>query len=157
MTAILSRRRHLTGVAVERDPQAASLARENLKRYELEARVDVRVMGWQDWPDWAEMDLIVSNPPYIESAEIEGLAEDVRLYDPLQALDGGPDGLEAYRQIIELGQLRMKTGGWLVFEIGYDQDEAVRTLMKNHGFVDIEGARDLGSNDRVVFGRRPGG
>lgn len=157
LVAMLVTRGGVTGTAIERDASAASLARENIKRHELEARAAVLVMDWHDWQGWGEVDLIISNPPYIASEEIAGLDRDVRLYDPHQALDGGSDGLQAYRGIIALAEDHMKAGTWLVFEIGYDQDAAVRALMQAHGFTDIGGARDLGSNDRVVYGRRPGG
>ena len=152
--AILHTRGGVKGIGVERDPGAASLARENIKRLGLEARAEISVGSWEDWRGWAEVDLIVSNPPYISPAEIETLADDVRLYDPRAALDGGEDGLDAYRSILSLAGGSMKPGAWLVFEIGYNQDQAVRDLLQAGGFSAIEGARDLGGHDRVVFAQR---
>lgn len=157
LIAILATRGGVNGLGIERDPGAASLARENVKRHELDQRAEILVTDWVDWRDWGDFDLIVSNPPYIASEEIEGLAPDVRLYDPMQALDGGPDGLAAYRSITALAAAQMKPGAWLVFEIGFDQDAAVRGLLAAHDFAGIGGARDLGSRDRVVFGHRPHG
>jgi len=154
LSAILHTRGGVKGTGVERDPKAASLARENIKRLGLEARAEIRVCSWEAWRGWGEVDLIVSNPPYITPAEIEILDDDVRLYDPREALDGGEDGLEAYRSILGLAAKHMKPGAWLVFEIGYDQKAAVTSLMKGHEFTQIGSARDLGGNDRVVFGRR---
>ena len=157
LCAILHTRGGVTGTGVERDPQAASLGRENIKHFGFEARADIFLGSWEAWNGWGDVDLIVSNPPYIETGEIERLEADVRLYDPLQALNGGPDGLEAYRSIIRLAETHMKPGAWLVFEIGYNQDAAVRALMQAHGFLRIQGARDLGGNDRVVYAQRPNG
>jgi len=152
LIAILATRGGVEGVGVEADPQAASLAQENVKRHDLEDRAMIVHKRWEDWRGWGDFDLIISNPPYIESAVIDTLAPDVRVFDPLQALDGGPDGLEAYRSILALAQAQMTLGAHLVFEIGYDQDEAVRALMAAHGFTEIGGARDLGARDRVVHG-----
>ncbi len=154
LCAILHERGGVSGIGVECDPQAAGLARENIKRIGLEARADIHRGDWANWRGWGEVDLIVSNPPYIAREEIAGLEPDVRLYDPIQALDGGADGLEAYRQLTALAADGMKTGAWLVFEIGYDQDQAVRKLLQARGFSAIDGARDLGGNDRVVFAQK---
>jgi len=155
LIAILATRGGVDGIGVEADPQAASLAQENVKRHRLEGRATILHQRWQGWDGWADVDLIVSNPPYIVSHVIDTLEPDVRLYDPLQALDGGADGLEAYRSILSLASRQMKPGAHLVFEIGFDQDDAVRALMAAHGFSEIAGARDLGGQTRVVHGQRP--
>lgn len=149
--ALLHTRCDLTGEAIEQDPDAASLARENFARLGLASRITLHVADWAKWTGWAGADLILSNPPYIASAEIARLEADVRLYDPLQALDGGADGLTAYRVIIALAATRMTPGAWLVFEIGYDQKQAVTALLDVVGFAQIQSARDLGGNDRVVW------
>ena len=155
LVAILATRGGVRGIGVDADLQAASLARENVKRHSLEGRATILHGPWQSWDGWGDVDLIVSNPPYIASHVIDTLEPDVRLYDPLQALDGGADGLEAYRSILSLASRRMKPGAHLVFEIGFDQDDAVRALMATHGFAQIGGARDLGGQTRVVHGQRP--
>lgn len=157
LIAILMQRAGLSGVGVERDPDAATLARENVQRHVLEERCNIEIANWSDWTGWSEVDLIISNPPYIASSVIEELEPDVRLFDPLQALDGGLDGLEAYRSLIGIGARQMKPGAWLVLEIGYDQDEPVRELLDQNGFVDVEGRRDLGGHNRVVLGKQPHG
>lgn len=155
LCAILHTRGGVTGTGVERDPNAASLARENVKRLDLGSRANIHLGGWEDWRDWGAVDLILSNPPYITTEAMTQLAPDVRLYDPLQALSGGADGLDAYRSILALAEAGMKPGAWLVFEVGFDQKASVSALMDAHGFVQIQSKRDLGSNDRVVFGCRP--
>ena len=155
LAALLSNRPRAKGVGVEASPQAASLARENLARLGLAQRAPVFDGSWADWPDWHAMDLIISNPPYIASAEIEALAPEVRAHDPMAALDGGDDGLVAYREIISLAGQNMKPGAWLVFEIGYDQKEAVSGLLKAAEFAEIGSSKDLGGHDRAVWGRKP--
>ncbi|MGI6012037.1 MAG: peptide chain release factor N(5)-glutamine methyltransferase [Ruminococcus sp.] len=100
-------------------------------------------------------DMIVSNPPYIPSGEIPGLMEEVRLHEPLQALDGGGDGLNFYRVIARESCSFLKPGGWLGLEIGWDQREAVESLLRAWGYEEIETVRDLAGLDRTVWGRRP--
>lgn len=98
-------------------------------------------------------DVIVSNPPYIQTSVIEGLEEEVRLHDPYIALDGKEDGLFFYRKIIEDAKKYLKPQGWLLFEIGYDQAEAVSQLMEVAGYEQIIVKKDLAGLDRVVSGR----
>ncbi|MDO4343859.1 MAG: peptide chain release factor N(5)-glutamine methyltransferase [Eubacteriales bacterium] len=98
-------------------------------------------------------DCIVSNPPYIRREEIAGLMPEVRDYEPLTALDGHEDGLHFYREIIRHGGAFLKSGGWLLFEIGCDQGQAVAELLKEAGFDEIEIKKDLAGLDRVAVGR----
>jgi release factor glutamine methyltransferase len=97
-------------------------------------------------------DLIVSNPPYIESAEISGLAPEVRDHDPVLALDGGPDGLVPYRIIARQAPRHLRPGGILMVEIGSGQGEAVAALLAEAGFERVEIDKDLAGLDRVVSG-----
>ena len=99
-------------------------------------------------------DIIVSNPPYIVRSVVGTLDEDVRLYDPILALDGGEDGLDAYRAIAAGASDHLRENGLVAYEIGYDQKETVTAIMRKNGFARIEAAQDLGGNDRVlVFSR----
>jgi release factor glutamine methyltransferase len=101
-------------------------------------------------------DLIVSNPPYIRSAEIAGLATEVRNHDPHRALDGGADGLDAYRIIAPEAARLLAPGGWLVVEVGHDQSGDVAGLMTAAGLTPQGPARtDLGGIRRAVTGRKP--
>lgn len=154
LAALLSERPAASGEGVEASPEAASLARENFQALGLSARAGVFEGSWEDWQGWAEADLIISNPPYIETAVIAELDPEVRDHDPMSALDGGAGGLDAYRRITALAAAGMKPGAWLVFEIGYDQKEAVSALMARQGFEMIAAGADLGGNDRWVAGRR---
>lgn len=97
-------------------------------------------------------DFIVSNPPYIKSDVIETLMPEVRVYEPLLALDGREDGLFFYRRIVEEGKAHLNRGGRLYFEIGYDQAKEVCNLMEQAGFEDINVVKDFAGLDRVVFG-----
>lgn len=98
----------------------------------------------------ARFDLIVSNPPYIASAEIEELEEEVRVYDPRRALDGGEDGLSFYRRIIREARGHLNGGGGLFLEIGSGQAEQVKGLLEENGFGQIRVIQDLAGLDRVV-------
>lgn len=97
-------------------------------------------------------DIIVSNPPYIRTKVIEELADEVKLHDPMIALDGKEDGLYFYRKIIAESPNYLEKGGSLYFEIGHDQGEDVKTLMIERGFSDVTVKKDLAGLDRVVFG-----
>ena len=97
-------------------------------------------------------DLIVSNPPYIPTAEIEKLMPEVREHEPLLALDGKEDGLVFYKRIIEEGYPYLKPGGFLMFEIGCDQGKEVSARMEQAGYQDVKIIKDLAGLDRVVIG-----
>lgn len=155
LAAILANQPSARGVGVEASPAAASLARENFDRLGLSSRAGVFEGSWADWLDWEDAGLVISNPPYIASGEIASLSPEVRAHDPLTALDGGADGLAAYREIISLAAARLRPGAWLVFEIGHDQKKAVCELLQAANFSDIEAVRDLGGNDRAVSARKP--
>ena len=101
-------------------------------------------------------DMIISNPPYIPTAEIEDLMEEVRLHDPRMALDGMEDGLHFYRIITEQAMNYLAPGGWLLYEIGCSQGEDVADLLRKEGYEEIEIRKDLGGLDRVVLGRKKG-
>ncbi len=98
-------------------------------------------------------DIIVSNPPYIATAEIEKLMPEVRDYEPKLALDGSADGLSFYRSIIKESRTFLKQGGELFFEIGYDQGEAVKEEMETAGFELVQIKKDLAGLDRIVQGK----
>ena len=97
--------------------------------------------------------MILSNPPYIRSAEIAELQDEVRLYDPAGALDGKEDGLYFYRKIISQSPSYLEDGGYLIFEIGHDQACDVTGMMRAQGFSDVSVKKDLAGLDRVVYGR----
>lgn len=98
-------------------------------------------------------DIIVSNPPYIKSGDIEKLDIEVKKYDPRLALDGGDDGLDFYRKIIQNVGKRLNKKGWLYFEIGQGQKSDVCNLMQEGGFEDIQVVKDYNKIERIVYGR----
>ena len=99
-------------------------------------------------------DVIVSNPPYIPAAVIETLMPEVRVYEPRMALEGADEGLEFYKKIAGAAEEYLKPEGWLFFEIGCEQAEAVSKILMENGFRDIHTVRDLAGLDRVVYGKR---
>mgnify|MGYP000122794709 FL=1 len=98
-----------------------------------------------------ELDLIVSNPPYIKSADIETLQKEVRL-EPRLALDGGEDGCDFYREIVSRWSRKLKKGGALAFELGENQADAVKALMTDKGFSDFKISLDFGGVQRAIIG-----
>jgi len=101
-----------------------------------------------------KFDIIVSNPPYIKTSVIEELAEEVRAHDPMMALDGHDDGLYFYETITVQAVDYIKAGGWLIYEIGYDQAEDVKEILIRCGFSNIEIVKDLTGHDRVALGQK---
>ena len=99
-----------------------------------------------------KFEIIVSNPPYIASAEVEKLMPEVRDHEPRMALDGTEDGLYFYRRIIEEAGKHLVSSGMLFFEIGYDQGQAVSELMRTEGYCEVQVVQDYAGLDRVVFG-----
>jgi release factor glutamine methyltransferase len=99
-------------------------------------------------------DVIVSNPPYIPARVIETLMPEVRDYEPRLALEGAEEGLEFYKKISEAAEQYLNADGWLFFEIGCEQAEAVSRMMAENGFKEIHTVRDLAGLDRVVYGKR---
>lgn len=143
------------GLGVDQSPGAAAMARDNLARAELSRRSAVLVGDWATAVA-CRFDLVVSNPPYIPSGDIAGLAIDVRENDPMAALDGGPDGLVAYRAIIQEAPRLLAPGGVLVLELGIGQEAAVTALLRQAGLPPVRPARvDLGGVARALTAGRP--
>lgn len=142
------------GVGCDISGDALTVAEKNAKRLELEAewiRSDL-FTEFAQGQDSMKYDVIISNPPYIRTADIEDLQEEVRFHDPRIALDGGEDGLYFYRKIIEGSIPYIQDGGFLLFEIGCDQGGDVAALMKGYGYESIRVKKDLAGLDRVVSG-----
>ena len=140
---------HITGVGVDISKDALTIACENAQKHGVDAKL---VHSDLFCEVEGQYDVIVSNPPYIRTAVIEELKEEVKFHDPRLALDGKEDGLHYYRRIVQESPNYLKKGGKLFFEIGHDQGESVSMLMKQAGFVDVCVKKDLAGLDRVVFG-----
>lgn len=154
LLALLAHLPEARGVGVDLAPDAVEMAQANAARLGLAARARFQqgdcMAGITD-----RFDIIVSNPPYIPSAEIGLLEPEVRLHDPLLALDGGNDGLDFYRLLVREAPARLAEGGVLAFEVGFGQADAVAGLMSNAGFRAIARTRDLSGTERVVLGVTP--
>jgi release factor glutamine methyltransferase len=101
-----------------------------------------------------EIDVVVSNPPYIADGDAE-VAESVLEYEPHTALFAGDDGLDDVRTIARDARDWLRSGGWLVMEIGYQQGDAVKALLEGFGFVDVAIANDLTGRPRIAEARNP--
>lgn len=136
--------------AIDISPQALALAQKNAVLNGVD-NIHFRLSDlFTNLPENQRYDLIVSNPPYIPTAEIAALDEDVRLFEPHTALDGGADGLDLYRRIIQESPSRLRSGGALFLELG---DRAgVEALMRQAGFVNITVTRDYAGFERVLSG-----
>ncbi|MBP3664630.1 MAG: peptide chain release factor N(5)-glutamine methyltransferase [Tyzzerella sp.] len=139
----------ICGVGVDISKEALKVAQANGERIGVKA--DFIQSDLFENVD-GRYDVIVSNPPYIRTAVIEELKEEVKCHDPFIALDGKEDGLYFYRKIVEESGRYLKAGGKLYFEIGHDQGEDVKNLMEQAGFTGVTVKKDLAGLDRVVFG-----
>ncbi|MBM3561378.1 MAG: peptide chain release factor N(5)-glutamine methyltransferase, partial [Alphaproteobacteria bacterium] len=136
--------------AVDASVEALAVARANAVRCDLDGRVAWRLGDWgRGLP--GPYDVVVSNPPYIPSSEIAGLAPEVACYEPWMALDGGPDGLDGYRALLpDLGRL-LVPGGLAALEVGAGQAAAVEALAVATGLKAAGRRRDLAGHDRCVL------
>lgn len=142
----------ITGIDISKE--ALAIAEKNAKTNQVEDRI-----SWiygdllTDYTGDKNMDLIVSNPPYISTDDYNALDADVKEQEPMLALEGGADGLDFYRKITSQSKEYLTQGGMLAYEIGYNQGESVKALLKENGFTQIEIIKDLAHKDRVVLGR----
>ena len=136
--------------------EAIALARENAVRCGLDGKVKFAVAdGLDDFDEPQSVDVIVSNPPYVTSAEWESLDPRVRDYEPRLALDGGAEGLDFYDRYLGDAVNLLKPDGAVFFEIGESQGAALRELMAAYGFADVRIDRDLAGHDRYAYGTLP--
>jgi release factor glutamine methyltransferase len=146
-------------VATDISPAAVEVARRNIERLKLADRVTVEEGDLFEpvsrLPDPRPFQLILSNPPYIPSGDIEKLDRNVRDYEPVAALDGGMDGLVVHRRIVEGAIERLVSGGRIFLEIQFDQGEAVKEIFAAHEALDeVKLLKDYGGNVRVITARR---
>lgn len=146
-----------TGVGVDLSAEALAVARENYERLRIE-RPEMEALFLEGdlfaalSTGGGRFDIIVSNPPYIETNVMSTLMPEVREYEPRIALDGGADGLVFYRRIAQEAGRHLNGGGMLFFEIGCEQADAVREIMEEAGFREIQVVKDFAGLDRVVYG-----
>ena len=151
--ALASERPAWTVTAVDRVLEAVALAERNRQRLHLN-NAKVLSSHWFSALRGQRYQLIISNPPYIASADPHLVAGDVR-FEPASALVAGVDGLDDLRLIVAQAPDYLEAGGWLMLEHGYDQAEAVRDLLATRGFAEVHSRTDLGGHQRISLGRLP--
>ena len=141
-------------IATDASVAALAVARANAARLKL-TNVEFRQGEWLAAFERERVDLIVSNPPYVALGDPHLTEGDLR-FEPRAALVSGPDGLDAIRAIARAAPDHLaSSNGWLLLEHGFDQSDAVRSILASHGFRDITGYRDLAGHARVTVGRQP--
>ena len=133
---------HIVGFGVDIQAQAISIAKANADNLHLSERISFKQSVWDCEIDGV-FDIIISNPPYIPSHKISGLMDEVKKYDPAEALDGGEDGLDAWRALAGITRSRLAKSGIAVFEIGQGQEDNVVKIMQDHGLLLLEQRADL--------------
>ncbi|MFI4935860.1 MAG: peptide chain release factor N(5)-glutamine methyltransferase [Caulobacterales bacterium] len=154
LLAILAERPNAAGLGVDASPAALAVAQENAAILGLTDRAALQHGDWAAGLADASFDVVVANPPYIASAEIETLEPEVRDFEPRLALDGGADGLDAYRILAPEMLRALKPGGLFAVEIGAGQREAVLALFRAAGGEGLSTYKDLADRDRVVAGAK---
>jgi len=140
-------------IATDMSVEALAVSRANADSLRL-GNVEFRQGDWFGPLAGERFDLIASNPPYIADDDAHLGEGDLR-YEPRSALASGADGLDAIRSIVHAAPAHLHPGGWLLLEHGWEQGEAVRSLLSQAGFVDVATERDLEARDRVTLGRKP--
>lgn len=149
--SVLAEREDAEAVATDISAGALAVAERNAQELGVGERLRLVQGSWfSPLAGEDRFDLILSNPPYIVSGVIPSLAREVRVHDPVLALDGGDDGLEAYRQIAAGADRHLKPGGALIVETGFDQREDLTLMCRENGLDKIECRADLAGHDRVV-------
>ncbi len=149
--ALLRERPSATGVAIDVSERALAMVHANANELGVANRLEIRQNDWARDLD-ERFDLVVSNPPYIRSGDIDELAPEVSRYEPRVALDGGEDGLVAYRIIAAALPRLLKPGAAFALEVGLGQAESVKALVEASGLSAGEPVRDLSGIPRVVVG-----
>ena len=151
MISILKNVTGVEGFGYDISKQALLVAKENAREIGVPATFE-RSDLFDNVTD--SFDVIVSNPPYIKTADLATLMPEVAQFEPVGALDGMEDGLHFYRKIIAESIDYLNENGYLLFEIGCDQGESVPEIMKANDFVNVEVIQDLAGLDRVVIGQK---
>lgn len=152
--ALASERRQWQLVATDSSESALAVARQNAQKLGL-TNVEFRIGDWcRALPEHIKVDMIVSNPPYIDPTDPHLQRGDLR-FEPLTALAAEEQGLRDLRVICRQSVSVIKPGGWLLVEHGFEQGAAVRQLLQQQGFTDVRSACDLGGHERISLGRRP--
>ena len=139
----------ITGADISKD--ALKVCNINLNKYQIDDVEFIYSNLFENIKD--KYDIIISNPPYIKSEEMNSLQEEVKK-EPVLALDGGVDGLDFYKTISEESRDYLKKDGFLIFEIGHDQYDKVKEILINNKYIDINYKKDIQGFKRVIFGKK---
>ena len=155
LIAVLSERPHAAGIGIDIDPDAVATARANAARCGQAMRAEFVVADWRDASSVpnGSFDLVLANPPYIPSGAIAGLEPEVARYDPKAALDGGADGLDAYRALAPVLANCLAASGHAVVEIGEGQADEVAAILEGAGLVLADRKCDLAGIPRCLIAR----
>jgi release factor glutamine methyltransferase len=165
---LLKELKNAQGIAIDISKEALEISRKNAKLHEVSDRINFIFLDIMSQSSWnleieafsqkqicnssikEKFDLIISNPPYIESAEIDKLQPEVRIFEPKIALDGGLDGLDFYRRIAAESKIFLNENGKVIVEIGFGQSGRIKKIFLDNGFKFIESKFDLGGVERVL-------
>ena len=148
----IMKQKKIIGTASDISKQALLIAKENAKSNQVEVNL---VLSDLFQNIRGKYDMIVANPPYIPTEEIAGLMPEVRIFEPIDALDGKEDGMYFYHRIVRESRKFLKSNGYLCLEIGHDQGGRVAFLMEENGYRNVKVVKDLARNNRVVCGNLP--
>ena len=152
LLSILKEYPKLRGIGVDISKKTLDVAIENAERLGVATRCTFKNCSWTQLKDLDNStDMIVTNPPYIESSEIANLEEEVKTYDPKIALDGGKDGYQCYREIAKLTPSMLKKEGYILIEAGIGQAEKIGEIFENEGLVLQKIVQDLGGINRCMI------
>jgi len=142
-------------VAIDQSPAALAIARENALRHDVASRIEFLEGDLLTPLQTGDVDAIVSNPPYVPDHELETLEPEVSGHEPRQALSGGKDGLSVIERLVPAASNTLRRGGFFFMEIGHDQNERVRELVKKAGLEHLRTVFDLAGIPRIVVAKKP--
>ena len=149
LLSILKENKMINGLGIDLSKEAINIAQKNSKKLQLDKQSNFLISNWMEAINF-KYDIVVSNPPYIASKEIEKLSKEVKNFDPFLSLDGGDDGLNCYRVIVEDLKRVINKNAIIIIEIGYNQSNSVEEIFKNNDFKLLKKYNDINGLDRVL-------
>ena len=150
LLSLLREKKNFTGVGIDISKKCIDLCRKNSLKLGLNKKVKLFNSDVDNF-NYGKYDLIVSNPPYIKSCDLKYLERDIIDFEPITALDGGPDGLSKILKVIKKSSELIKINGKLILEIGFDQKNYVKKILVNNGFYINKIVKDFSNNDRCII------
>ncbi len=150
LLSLLREKKNFTGVGIDISKKCIDLSRKNSLKLGLHKKVKLFNSDVDNF-NYGKYDLVVSNPPYIKSCDLKYLDRDIVDFEPITALDGGPDGLSKILKVIKKSSELLKINGKLILEIGFDQKNDVKKILVNKGFYINKIVKDFSNNDRCII------